>query len=337
MKSRVPSVLAAMFALLLLAALTPTTASAQACNFVTSGGTQYLTADCTTDATILIPDNMTLDCQGYTITAEDPAAGHFVGAVVQNAGTMAAVQNCTITADSLANACDTGANRLRGIMFEGASGFISNNSVLGINQGLSGCQEGNAIEVRNAPFDGTHPGTVLVDIGHNAVDRYQKTGVVANGDVDVTIHQNAIGSAQLEANIAANSVQLGFGAVGSVNNNQIVGNEWDGASDYAATAVLIYLAGDVTVSHNRILGLGFTDGGVATDIGVFAIDSGTVNVMNNRIFRDDEETGEKDDYGVGVWLFGNTGAGKIVRNRFKNWLHDFFGADVAHVNVQVSE
>jgi hypothetical protein len=57
-----------------------------------------------------------------------------------------------------------------GIMLESAPGSITNKNINGLNQGTSGCQEGNAIEVRNnAPFDGNHPATVSVTVSGNDV------------------------------------------------------------------------------------------------------------------------------------------------------------------------
>ncbi|MGH9877475.1 MAG: right-handed parallel beta-helix repeat-containing protein, partial [Nitrososphaerales archaeon] len=69
-----------------------------------------------TDATITIPDGYTLDGAGHTITAVDPPSGHFLGAVVANAGATAHVKNLHITTSALLDVCDAGADRLRGIM-----------------------------------------------------------------------------------------------------------------------------------------------------------------------------------------------------------------------------
>jgi hypothetical protein len=171
-----------------------TAMAATDCTFTSIGSEMVLDGDCTTDETILIPDGATLNGDGYTITAVDPAGDHFRGAVVANGGVTANVINLNVSVDGLANICDGGADRLRGIMFEGASGAITHSSVIGLNQGPSGCQEGNAIEVRNAPFDGTHPNTQFVEIAHNSLTDYQKTGIVANGDVNVDIHHNDIGA-----------------------------------------------------------------------------------------------------------------------------------------------
>lgn len=189
----------------------------------------------------------------HTITAVDPAGGHFVGAVVKNQGTIAHVKNLKIATNNLANVCDAGADRLRGIMFEGASGSIMHNTILSLNQPASGCQEGNGIEVRNAPFDGTHPNTVTVEIGHNVVTNYQKTGILSNGDVSVDINHNKI-SSTATPQLAANSIQLGFGATGIIQNNKIDGNQWCGPSDFAASAILIFEAHGVQILKNTIGG-----------------------------------------------------------------------------------
>ncbi len=223
------------------------------CTFTIKGNKMKLDADCTTDATIFVPDGMTLDGKGHTITAVDPVGG-FKGAVVANGGTTAHVKNLTVTASGLANSCKGGADRLRGIMFDGASGSIIGNTIAGVNKGASGCQEGNGIEVRNAPFDGTHPGTITVEVSHNRVTDYQKTGIVANGDVNVDVSHNRLGASATQANLAANTIQLGFGALGTVELNNLEGNQWFGTSYYAATGILIYLADEVEVSKNHMTG-----------------------------------------------------------------------------------
>ena len=272
---------------------------------VVDGNTITLVADVVTDETITIPDGYTLDGDGYTITAVDPAGGHFVGAVVMNDGATAHVTHLTVTADGLSNACDGGADRLRGIMFEGASGTITHCTVTGINQGPSGCQEGNAIEVRNAPFDGTHPNTQTVEIAHCDILDYQKTGIVANGDVDVYIHHNTVGASATQENLAANSIQLGYGAQGVVKHNKVDGNQWMGLSDYAATAILVYSTGAVDISQNNIRG--------NSDIGIyFFADGGTC--INNRVFDEgDDHPNSGYDYGVGNWGSGNTFSNNKIR------------------------
>lgn len=272
------------------------------CTFTTVGTTMTLDADCTTDTTIPIPDGYTLDGNGFTITAVDPSGDHFRGAVVTNAGGIAHVEHLTVNASGLANVCDGGADRLRGIMFDGASGTIAHNVVMNINQGPSGCQEGNAIEVRNAPYDGTHPATQTVEIFGNKITDYQKTGIVANGDVAVSVDNNQLSASATQANLAANGIQLGFGATGSVHNNNVDGNQWCGPSAYVATAILVYAGGDnIQISHNNIRG--------NSDVGIH-LEADNVIVDNNRIF---DGSGDCNQFGYDYGL-GNWGSNNLVTN-----------------------
>lgn len=285
------------------------------CTFTTVGTTMFLDDDCTTDATILIPDGMTLDGKRHMITAVDPAGG-FVGAVVGNAGSIAHVKRLTVTASGLANVCRSGDDRLRGIMLEGASGSITHSTVVGINKGASGCQEGNAIEVRNAPFDGSHPAPVKAVVAHNKVLDWQKTGILANGDVIVSIHHNKVYESATQANLAANSIQFGFGALGIATHNHVEGNQWEGwspASDFAGSAILTFEADAVYVSKNNIRG--------NSDVGIFILsDSGLYH--HNRVFDQGVDLG---GYDVGIWDLGDN---IVVRNKVR-------GFDVPHLGVDL--
>ncbi|MEN8040273.1 MAG: right-handed parallel beta-helix repeat-containing protein [Actinomycetota bacterium] len=295
------------------------------CSFTIAGTTMTLDGNCTTDSTIVVPDGYTLDGAGYTITAVDPSGGHFVGAVVANGGIVAHVTDVTVAASGLVNICDSGANRLRGIMFDSASGSITKTTVTGINQGPSGCQEGNAIEVRNAPYDGTHPAPLSVLVKGNDISAYQKTGIVANGDVDVTIANNVVGASATQANLAANSIQMGFGAMGTVTHNVVYGNQWLGVSDWAATAILVYAADGITISQNRIAG--------NSEIGIyFYADDGTID--NNKVF-DKGVDSATHDYDIGI---GNYGDGNIFTNNKVNGFDDaYVGVDDIGTNKEIGQ
>lgn len=221
------------------------------CTFNDAGTTRTLVGDCQTDHTILIPDGFTLDGDGHTITAVDPAGGHFLGAVIKNQGSTANVMNLTVTASGLANVCDPSTPidiRLRGILFEGAGGSITNNTVTGVRQGPSGCQEGNAIEVRNAPLDDTG-NDVTVTISGNAVSDYQKNGITANGSVAATITGNVVTGDGPVNFIAQNGIQVGFGATAVVKSNTVSGNDYTGPD--VACGILLYQADGVKASANN--------------------------------------------------------------------------------------
>jgi hypothetical protein len=224
------------------------------CVFSTHGTTMELSADCTTDATILVREGFTLDGAGHTVTAVDPPGGHFLGAVVANAGTHANVMNLRITASNLIDYCDSSApldSRLRGIQFKGASGEITNNTVTDINQGAeSSCREGAGIEVRNEPKDGTHPNTQTVEVSHNVVMNYQMVGIVAVGDVSVNIHHNRVSASTAQATVPASGIQLSYHAIGEISGNIITDNWYQpviggqgkaiGQQPWVAAGILLY-------------------------------------------------------------------------------------------------
>ncbi len=272
----------------------PAAHAANDCVFNTSGSTMKLMNDCTTDATILIPDGFLLDGNSHSITAVDPDGGHFLGAVVMNAGSEAHVKDLSITTDSLANVCDGSGspdNRLRGILFLSASGSIRNNEVLAINQGASGCQEGNAIEVRNAPFDGTHPDTQEVLIVSNVVSQYQKGGIVANGDVLVAVKNNNVTGLGPVNYIAQNGVQLGFGAAGVVSGNTISGNQYTPMT-FGSGGILLYAVEDgVVVKQNTIDG---------SDVGIWMAGASDAYVKSNVVSNSTFDGIALDDQGGDV-------------------------------------
>lgn len=221
------------------------------CSVAANPATETLTllADCVTDETLLVPDGWTLDGDGYAITAVDPAGGHFKGAVVRNAGAVAHVRDLGVTVSGLADACDAGDDRLRGILFEGAAGSITGNTVTGIRQGAtSGCQEGNAIEARNAPFDASGS-DVAVTIADNLVSGYQKTGIVANGSVVATIRDNQVTGDGPVTYIAQNGIQVGFGGRAVVEGNSVTGNDYPPAS-WVACGILLFEADGVKTRRN---------------------------------------------------------------------------------------
>lgn len=227
------------------------------CSVAADAATKTLTllADCVTDETLLVPDGWTLDGDGRTITAVDPAGGHFKGAVVRNAGAEAHVRDLGVTASGLADACDGGDDRLRGILLEGATGSITGNTVTGIRQGTtSGCQEGNAIEVRNEPFDASGS-DVAATVSGNLISDYQKTGIVANGSVSVTIRDNQVTGDGPVDYIAQNGIQVGFGGRAVVEGNSVSGNDYTPAS-WVACGILLFEADGVKTRRNSLDGNG---------------------------------------------------------------------------------
>lgn len=281
-----------------------------------------LDADCTTSTSITVPDGFTLDGNHHTITAIDPAGGHFVGGVVSSGGATMYVTQLGVSASGLANACDAGANRLRGIIFTGASGSVTHSTIDGINQGASGCQEGNAVEVRNF---GDSPSTAVVEIAHDVITNYQKTGIVCNGDARCSIHENTIGASATQANLAANSVQFGFGGTGELLNNKITGNSWC-CIDAAATAVLVFESNGVHIASNKIDG----NSDIGIDLDFFPGDPTSDNnvVEKNQI----SDTGADGYYDIGIGDYGANNT--VTKNAVSGFTTPFEGVTGAKNRVK---
>ena len=222
-------------------------ATTTACAFTISGNVMTLLADCETDHTILVPDGFTLDGAGNTITAVDPAGDHFRGAVVMNDGDEAYVKSVEIMASGLANVCDGGDDRLRGILFDDASGTISDVYVHGVRQGLSGCQEGNAIEARN--IGGTPQRSVTIE--NSTVTDYQKNGITVNGNVNGTVTGNIVTGDGPITYIAQNGIQVGFGATALIRGNTVSGNYYS-PTDTVACGLLFFDAAGVKQQANSL-------------------------------------------------------------------------------------
>jgi hypothetical protein len=217
-------------------------ADAITCAFLPAGNSMVLLADCETTTTILVPDGMTLDGNGHSITAIQPALGPaFTGAIVQNEGAVMHVTNLTLRAQIPGNPCDAGEARLRGILFYGASGTATNNRLFDISQvGTFGCQEGNGIEARNFTDENMFSTSrTTVTISDNDIERYQKTGVLISGNVDAIVTRNVIRGVGPSTEIAQNGVQIGFGATGLISANQISGNNYTPNTFWACGIIIV--------------------------------------------------------------------------------------------------
>ena len=127
-----------------------------------------------------------------------------------------------------------------------ASGNAETNNVVNTTPTNAGCGSGLGIEVEAAPN-----ATAGVTLRQNSVSAYGKNGITCGGiGVTCNISFNTITSAPT-AMVAQNGVQVGFGAHGTVTDNNITGNVWTAyatdtnpevQSDFAS-GVLLYGAG----------------------------------------------------------------------------------------------
>jgi hypothetical protein len=208
-----------------------------------------LFADCTTDETLLIPDKYTLDGAGHTITAVDPPAGAFLGAVVMNetGADEMHVEDVTIQGASTAINCGP----FTGVQFEGAGGSLTGSSVLDIRRddpAAQGCQTGLGVRVNglNAP--------ISVEIAYSTIAGYQKNGITVNGNgAAAVITGNIVTGDGPVDYIAQNGIQVSRSATASIEGNTVSGNDYTPES-FVACGLLFFEANGVKQKKNALFG-----------------------------------------------------------------------------------
>lgn len=301
-------------------------ALAGACAFTLAPGKVTLSEDCVTQGPVFIPDGFTFDGAAHVLTAvEDPAAAeHFQGAVLRNRGPVASVRGVTVTARSLADVCDGGAARLRGILLEGASGAVEDSVVEAMHQAgnLSGCQEGFAIEVRN---DAAGAAQVAVGLRRNRVTGYQKAGLLVAGKVDVTVEDNIVEGGGPVDSIARIGIQLAYGVSGRVVANEVTGNAYTKASTTGSGILVVggahYGAGRALCHDLLIQGNTVTENDVGIDLsqaeaGFSAPAEPTrIQVLENLLSKATLTNGAGVEKGYQAALFDNGSANLLSLNR----------------------
>ncbi|CAM3179016.1 right-handed parallel beta-helix repeat-containing protein [Corallococcus sp. ZKHCc1 1396] len=296
-------------------------ALAGACAFTLAPGQVTLSTDCVTQGPVFIPDGFTFDGAAHTLTAvEDAVEGeHFQGAVLRNRGPVASVRNVTVTARDLADVCDAGAARLRGIFLEGASGTVEDTVVADLHQAgnASGCQEGFAIEVRN---DAEGAPSRTVELRRNLVTGYQKGGVAVVGKVVATVEGNVVEGGGVVAHIARNGIQLSYGVSGRVVDNRVTGHAYTGGEDTGAGILVVggsyYGAGralchDVLIQGNEVEG---------NDVGINLMQaeggfSAPATPQNLQVLENEVRNGALTNLIYQAGIFDNGRANLISRNK----------------------
>jgi hypothetical protein len=285
-----------------------------ACSGTLSGSVFILTADCDTTVPLTIPDGVTLNGAGFTITAHDVTPASFDGSVLSNAGTSMNIEDLTIMGTGFTmppGVCSR--TTLNGIFFNGAGGSVTNVNVTGITEN-SNCQVGRAIVAT---------GTVgqTLTITGTTVSDYNKNGIQASG-MTMNVSGSVIGPpASLPPRTTGqNGLVYLDGATGTTSGSAIYGNGYGGVAS-ANVAVLVFGATNVTLTGDTITGDG-TDIGVAVAPGSTGQPSTGVIVDRNQIGRTTPDV--PDIYGFGVELDPGSTA-TVTCNTFSGWKTDLSG------------
>ncbi len=227
------------------------------CVFVKSTKSWNLTASCSTDETLVIPTGITLNGGGFKITAIDPPAGNFVGAIIQNAGKTLNVNNLFLRTN-LADVCAAPGNGVVGILLNKSASTISGvNITINKGAGTSTCAEGVAIQAQGLPFV-ANGAFSKVTVKGSTLNYNQLAGVVAYGNVNVRVEANLIKNLG-GFPVAQRGVEIGLGAKSYILNNEIVRHTQVPQTSSPSYGILMNLAGQSTVLTNV---LNFNDFGI---------------------------------------------------------------------------
>lgn len=232
------------------------------CDWVLQGRVHVLQADCQVTETLEIPDGVTIDGQRHRIEVADPASGPFAGAVFLARGRLAHVRDLTIDGSRLGPACHSGARRLTGILFDGASGTIERVSIHSLARFNGACAEGTGFEILGAPHGRPGRDGQAVLVRASTVEQYQKGGLTVGGDVLVVAEDNRFVAPGTPL-LPTNGVQVAFGARARLVRNTIEGASWCCTDEAAAGILLLDAAPGTEVRGNRIEG--------NADVGIFAM------------------------------------------------------------------
>jgi uncharacterized repeat protein (TIGR01451 family) len=302
-----------------------------------SGSTFTLTANCgdVTDP-ITVPKTITtVNGNGHTISATDIGSSQFNGGILTNEspGQTMNIENLTVSGPVGGfQICTNSNNVLYGIYFNDAGGSVNKVTVKHIWQqpnasNAPSCNTGTAIRAGNP----SAPRTVTVT--NTKVFDYQKNGIDGRG---ATMTMDVSGSTMGPPNpqeglIAANGLVY-FDSTGTATHNTILGSG-DQACPFPpckpgtggttnATAVLLFGAKNVTITHNMITG-DKTDIGVSVSAGTHPSSGGIISY--NNFARTTPDDPDPTGHGIDVYTPDGSSATPIC-NTFSNWKTNIVGA-----------
>jgi cysteine-rich repeat protein/parallel beta-helix repeat protein len=202
----------------------------------------------------------------------------------------------------------------------GATANIHDNVIKDISgEPLGGGQYGYAIEV--GKYNDTFPfvsQTGHATITNNAILGYRKTGIECEGaGSSATITGNTVTGAGPITTTAQNGIQIRRGATGSITNNVVTGNAYNGPT-YSALGIGVTNAGSGVVIQGNIVS--------SNGANIYCYGSDGIQVLDNQVI--DSSPMDANGYAgitvlsAGVPLNGITISGNTVRNNVQGiWLY----------------
>jgi len=196
---------------------------------------------------------ITVPTGGLQQNATSLATGNPIAAQVLVQGA-SSVTITNITVDGANNGINGCGPDPIGIYYQNSSGTISHDTILNevLGAGLTSCQAGLGIFAQSG-----NGGSSTVTVTNNHVANYQKNGITGNEvGTSVTITANDVVGQGATNGAAENSIQIGFGATGSITSNTVGSDVWApdvfGDTGDAAAGILVYASPNVAVKSNNV-------------------------------------------------------------------------------------
>ncbi len=155
---------------------------------------------------------------------------------------------------------DLGPDHFYGIFFHDADGSVVDCVIDGILYAAGP----SASKVASLVATHSETGSTTVTFQGNTIPDFQKGGILVMGpNADVELIGNTVIDVPTGA-LAGNGIQISYGATGSTYQNVVQGSAYTG-DDWAATGVLLFESGDVTMDEDEVFncqsGVNYSDWG----------------------------------------------------------------------------
>lgn len=249
---------------------------------------------------VLIPagkDGLTLFSQGFLqAVIKAPPVMTDPGDIVRVAGARdVTLRHFTITGPLPDNLFCSLYTRTGVRVDEGGSATLADNHITEIRSAspaLRGCQNGIAVLVGRAFEDQSGE----AEIANNLIDRYQKGGVVVDGEgSSAEVHHNEI-VGETQPVIAPNGIQVSRDAAADVHHNEVYGNSYT-LGGAAGTGIILFQAGaPLRVGYNEVYA---NDDGIS----LYDVDGSLIEHNNSRdqrlfdgVYADADSSGNRIEY-----------------------------------------
>ena len=221
--------------------------------------------------TVIDPSTLTSDTDTDSTTPQDALVDVISGAKVK-------LKNLTVDGTSASGQFTSCAADFVGVYYHDASGSLTKVAVTNINlpPAYQGCQSGQGIYVASDSGQNS-----AVTMKNDAVNTYDKNGITCDDiGTTCTITGTTVTGSGPNGVIAQNGIQFFDAQSGTISDSTVTGDAYTGGT-YAASGLLIYDVGTITISGNQLTDSDVNDymgsDGTGPTAGTWAVSDNTIS------------------------------------------------------------